>query len=62
MKTLITLFAFAVVFTSCKKDRVCSCKYQDGSVASETTYKNVTKKEAKNLCVSSSASINCTVN
>lgn len=61
MKKIILTAIIASTFVSCKKDRVCSCKYQDGTIASESTYTKVTKKEAKNFCVSSSASITCVV-
>jgi len=47
--------------TSCKKDRVCTCTNQDGSIAAQATYINVTKKEAKTYCVSSGQGVTCTV-
>lgn len=61
MKSVFFLLFIALFFASCKKDRVCSCKYADGSTASQATYTNVTKKEATNLCTSSSAGITCSV-
>ena len=49
----------AVVLTSCKKEHTCTCttttSYAGGSSTSTSsvTYKDVTKKNAKTLCVSS---------
>ncbi len=62
MKKIILLSITIFSMVSCKKDRVCTCSYQDGTKASETTFTKVTKKEAKSLCTSSSQGITCTVN
>lgn len=61
MKKIILVAGISILFISCKKDRVCSCTFNDGSIASEATYTHVTKKEAKGYCVSSSANVTCTV-
>lgn len=61
MKKIILTVIVASTFISCKKDRVCSCTYSNGSLYSQSTYINVTRKEAKNLCVTSAQGINCTV-
>jgi hypothetical protein len=62
MKNFILIIIIAGGLISCKKDRTCTCKYSDGSTASEATYTKVTKKEAKNLCVTTASGITCTVN
>jgi hypothetical protein len=58
----VVLFAAAVAaisFVSCEKERNCTCTstYTFGgsstSATKVTTYKDVTKKQAKTLCVSS---------
>ena len=59
--TLIALSISAFFLISCKKDRVCSCTYADGSVATQVTFVHVTKKEAKSSCVSSTSGVTCTV-
>lgn len=61
MKKIIFLSSVVIGLAACKKDRVCTCTYQDGTTATETTYTHVTKKEAKTLCTSASQSITCTV-
>lgn len=61
MKKIIFLSITLVGLTACKKDRICTCTYQDGSTATETTFTQVTKKEAKSLCTSTSPNITCTV-
>ena len=55
------LAAFALTFTACKKDRTCECKYQDGSIASQSTFTHVTKKDARSMCVTSDPNVTCTV-
>ncbi|MBL7931539.1 MAG: hypothetical protein JNL60_06550 [Bacteroidia bacterium] len=50
-------------FSSCKKDRVCECTYThtdaDGDVYTDpmanTTYREIKKSDAKNLCQSSTS-------
>lgn len=61
MKKIIFLSAVIIGLASCKKDRVCTCTYQDGTTATEATFTHVTKKEAKNLCTSSTQGISCSV-
>jgi hypothetical protein len=61
MKKIIFLSIVMVGLASCKKDRVCTCTYQDGTTYSEATYAHITKKEAKTLCTSSKQDITCTV-
>ncbi|MBS1634510.1 MAG: hypothetical protein JST26_01220 [Bacteroidetes bacterium] len=61
MKKILIPALFAIVFTACKKDRVCECTYPDGSIASQTTFTHVTKKEARNSCTTSQSGITCTV-
>ncbi|MBK8367444.1 MAG: hypothetical protein IPL10_08505 [Bacteroidetes bacterium] len=60
-KSIFVLVVAIFSLTSCKKDRVCSCSYQDGTVVSENTYKNVTRKEAKTYCVSANQSVSCSI-
>lgn len=47
--------------SSCRKNRTCTCTYPDGTIATQATYNNVTKKEAQNNCVSQINSVTCTV-
>lgn len=61
MKKTVVLLLTIVILSACKKDRTCSCTYQDGTVASEATYINVTKKEAKTFCTSNIADVSCIV-
>lgn len=61
MKKILALSVLALALSSCKKDRVCECTNQDGSLNSTTTFTNVTKKEAKSYCNSTSAGVTCTV-
>lgn len=61
MKHLFFIFLLAITFTSCKKDRVCTCTNSDGTVVSERTYTHMTKKEARTYCTSTDPTINCTV-
>jgi hypothetical protein len=61
MKNLV-IFSFVVLgLASCKKDRVCTCNYQDGSLYYQTNYTNITKKDAKALCTTTAQGITCTV-
>ncbi len=56
MKKYITLSIIAFVSTfflfSCKKDRVCECT--SGSQTSKITFNDVSKRNAKDACVSRS--------
>lgn len=61
MKNLFLISFIVLGLTSCKKDRVCTCNYQDGSLASQSTYINISKKDAKALCTTSVQGITCTV-
>ena len=61
-KSILFAFIATLCLTSCRKDRVCTCKYQDGTIASENTYKNVTRKEAKTYCTSLNTSLSCSIN
>ena len=61
MKKIILLVFIASSFASCKKDRVCTCTNQDGSISSQATYINVTKKEARNLCTTTLTGVTCSV-
>lgn len=61
MKKIIALSIVAFVLSSCKKDRVCECTNQDGSLYSKTTFTNISKKEAKSLCTTTSTGVTCTV-
>lgn len=53
------IVALAFGFTSCKKDRTCTCTYNktgSSSVETEiTTYSNVSKKSALATCTSGSS-------
>ncbi len=61
MKKLV-IFSFVVIgLSSCKKDRVCTCNYADGSLASQSNYTHITKKDAKALCTTSAQGITCSV-
>lgn len=61
MKKLTFISIIIIGLTSCKKDRVCTCNNQDGSIYSQGTYTHVTKKEARTYCTSSSQGVTCTV-
>lgn len=53
--TLLMIIGGAFIFaSSCKKDRVCECTSTSGgnSTTSSGTLVNVTKKQAKDICVS----------
>ena len=61
MKNLF-LFSFGIILlSSCKKDRVCTCSYQDGTVVSKTQYTKITKKDANAICVSNAQTVSCNV-
>lgn len=59
IKKIVVIILVSTAFASCRKDRVCSCTYSDGTVYSESTYVNVTKKQAKALCTSNTQGISC---
>ncbi len=67
LRTGLGLFAVAVLFTACKKDHVCTCKYTNslGVEGTEThTLKNQTRADAVENCEnfernSSFSTINC---
>ena len=61
MKKLFFISFGILTLTSCKKDRVCTCSYQDGTVVSKTQYVDISKKDANALCVSNVQTISCTV-
>lgn len=61
MKKLILITIVVSGLTSCKKDRVCTCNYSDGTLVSQSTFTNVTKKEARSLCTSNTQGVTCTV-
>lgn len=50
----VLLFSFVVLagslLVSCKKDRVCECKY--GGQSYEVTYLDASKRQAKDACIS----------
>lgn len=53
--TLLMVINGALMFvSSCKKDRVCECTTTSGGISTTTsvTLVNVTKKQAKDICVS----------
>jgi hypothetical protein len=49
---ITTLVLFAVVFSSCKKDRTCECTFTPGNTTYKQTLKKVTKRQAKANCFS----------
>ena len=49
--TLLTFALIAITFASCKKDRVCTCTLDSGSVSS-TTYFDSRKNDAVFYCAS----------
>lgn len=61
MKKIAFISTVIIGLTSCRKDRVCTCTNQDGSLFSQGTYTNVTKKEARTYCTSSAQGVSCTV-
>ena len=62
MKKIAFISIVILVLTSCRKDRVCTCTNQDGSMVSQSTYTNMTKKEARTYCTSAAQGVSCTVN
>ena len=61
MKKIAFISIIIIGLTSCRKDRVCTCTNQDGSLSSQATYSNMTKKEARTYCTSSAQGVSCTV-
>ncbi len=61
MKKIIAISFIIIGVTSCKKDRVCTCTYADGTTQSQSTFTNVTKKEARNLCNTNASGVTCSV-
>ncbi|MCX8079905.1 MAG: hypothetical protein N3F09_01565 [Bacteroidia bacterium] len=50
-KTALSLIIVAgMVFSSCKKDRVCECIETPGNTTDKFTMKKVTKRQAKANC------------
>jgi len=49
---ITTIVLFAVVISSCKKDRICECITTPGNTTDKTTLKKVTKRQAKANCFS----------
>lgn len=49
---ITTLVLFAVVISSCKKDRTCECTTTPGNTTDKYTLKKVTKRQAKANCFS----------
>ncbi|MGZ3862983.1 MAG: hypothetical protein ACXVPN_05290 [Bacteroidia bacterium] len=54
--SILAIAAIAISFASCKKDRVCTCTFNDGSPGATTvnytvTLKKTTKGAAKAACV-----------
>jgi len=62
MKKLAILSFVVLGLLSCKKNRVCTCNYQDGTLYNQTNFTHITKKDAKALCTTSVQGITCTVN
>jgi hypothetical protein len=60
MKTIFSLFTLILLFSACRKDRVCTCTDSSGNVISQSTYVNSTKKDARANCISS-AGASCNV-
>ncbi len=61
MKTTFLIASTILLLASCKKDRTCSCTYADGTLYSEGTILNSTKKDAKNLCTTTVQNVTCIV-
>jgi hypothetical protein len=51
--TLAVLAVAAISFVACKKERVCECKV-DGTTSSKVTLVDVTKRQGKANCISTS--------
>jgi len=49
---ITALVLFAVVFSSCKKDRTCECTITPGNTTDKYTLKKETKRQAKTNCFS----------
>jgi hypothetical protein len=54
MKKILFLSVIIVIFCSCKKDYVCECTITPGNFTGKVTIKGVSKKTAKDICVSTS--------
>lgn len=54
MKKIALLFTVTFILCSCKKDYVCECTLNPGGFTQKITIKGVSKKTAKDACVSSS--------
>jgi hypothetical protein len=54
MKKIVLISMFLILATSCKKDYVCECTISPGNFTGKVTIKGVSKKTAKDICVSSS--------
>jgi len=52
--TLIMVGMLALFAVSCKKDRTCECTYSGDTTSrsSKTTFKKISKANAKDLCLS----------
>jgi len=52
--SLILAGMLALFVTSCKKDRTCECTYSGDTTSrsSKTTYKKISKANARDLCLS----------
>lgn len=61
MRHVLILAMLIIFFSSCRKDRVCTCVDSSGATVSQATFQNSTRKEAKDKCISSSAGINCSI-
>lgn len=57
MKKIFFTGLVLVTLASYKKDWTCQCTNNEGDVLTTTTYKDMTKKEAKDGCESGSGSI-----
>ncbi|MCX8079907.1 MAG: hypothetical protein N3F09_01575 [Bacteroidia bacterium] len=54
MKKICLGFLVLFALTSCKKDYVCECTVSPGNITYKGTIKGVSKKTAKDVCVSTS--------
>lgn len=54
MKKIIVPLILAFIFCSCKKDHVCECTSSPYNTTGKATIKGVSKKTAKDICISSS--------
>lgn len=59
---LVLIFSVLIIFfSSCRKDRICTCVDSSGATVSQATFQNSTRKEAKDKCISSASGINCSI-